>query len=361
MSTTILVSTRKGLITLDEEKGSWNISNSYFDGIPVTIAYEDPRNGAWWVGVDHGHWGVKLHRSEDRGKNWIEVNAPSYPEGSEIKDGDKAVTKYLWSIHHGGWSNPEKLYIGTIPGGLFETRDYGETWTLNEGLWNHPSRPDHWFGGGFDYPGIHSINIDPSNEKKIQVGVSCAGVFESVDGGKTWMGKNKGLLAEFLPDPESEFGHDPHLLVRANSDSDVLWQQNHCGIFRSIDDGGHWDLVSKKGDVTHFGFAIAVADDNPNQAWVAPAVADEKRIAVDRSLCISRTDDGGKTWKELRNGLPQNFAYDIVYRHALANEGDTLVFGTTTGNLFISHNRGDSWDTLSNYLPMIHAVTFAVK
>ncbi|MCB0598286.1 MAG: hypothetical protein KDD28_29700, partial [Phaeodactylibacter sp.] len=139
----------------------------------------------------------------------------------------------------------------------------------------------------------------------------------------------------------------------------VLWQQNHCGIFVSNDGGANWLDVSEPEGPARFGFAVAVAEDDPQQAWVAPAVSDEIRTAVGHALCICRTDDGGKTWKASRKGLPQEFCYDIVYRHALAAAGEDVVFGTTTGNVFFSRDRGDSWEVLSHYLPMVHAVAFA--
>jgi ligand-binding sensor domain-containing protein len=358
MENIMLVSTRKGLVIAEKKVNSWTILESHFDAIPVTFSYEDPRNGHWWVALDHGHWGIKLHKSEDKGKSWSKMTVPMYPENAEIKKGIKASTSFIWSINQGGLNYPDRMYIGTIPGGLFISNDYGESWKLCEGLWNHHSREKNWFGGGFDHPGIHSINIDPRNEETIQIGISCAGVFESSDSGQHWIAKNKGLIAEFLPDPNAEYGHDPHLLIRSNTNPDILWQQNHCGIFISENNGEQWNKVSQENGPAHFGFAIAVDEKNPLKAWVAPAVSDEHRIAVEKSLCISRTDDGGKTWRALRNGLPQNFAFDIVYRHAMQKSSDTLVFGTTTGNLYVSEDEGESWETLSQNLPMIHAISF---
>jgi hypothetical protein len=35
-----------------------------------------------------------------------------------------------------------------------------------------------------------------------------------------------------------------------------------------------------------------------------------------------------------------------------------VAFGTTTGNLFFSRDRGESWEVINNYLPMIHSVQF---
>lgn len=360
MKSTLLLGTRKGLIVCREKSGNWKIENVHFDGVPVSIAYEDERNGAWWACLDHGHWGVKLHRSFDRGANWEEVAAPAYPEGTTIKEDVPATSRYLWAVQHGGQSSPERLWIGTEPGGLFRSDDGGNSFHLVESLWNHPSRVEgKWFGGGRDYAGIHSILVDPRNENRLLIGVSCAGVFETTDGGQSWQARNKGLRADFLPDPHAEFGHDPHLLVAAPSDPDVLWQQNHCGIFRSTDGAATWDDVTEKDGPANFGFAIAVAEDDPRQAWVAPGISDMTRIAVGKALCICRTDDGGMTWRAFRKGLPQEFCFDIVYRHALAASGDQVVFGTTTGNLFLSGDRGESWQAVSNYLPMVYSVQFA--
>jgi len=355
---TILLGTRKGLIAYHKSNGRWTVENLSFEGQPVSIAYSDPRNGTWWACLDHGHWGVKLHRSTDRGGSWEEVPAPAYPEGEEVKDGVPAATRYIWAMSHGGKHYLSKLWLGTDPGGLFMSEDGGNSFRLVESLWQHPSRKTGWMGGGRDQPGIHSIVVDPRNEDHVHIGISCAGVFETTDGGRSWEVRNKGLRADFLPDPSSDIGHDPHILVAAPTDPDTLWQQNHCGIFRSINGGLKWEEVSQPEGPARFGFAIAVADDNPDQAWVAPADSDMVRTAIKGALCICRTDDGGKNWKDLRKGLPQENCFDIVYRHALASSGDTVVFGTTTGNLFISPDRGESWQTLNNYLPMIYSVQF---
>ncbi len=357
---TILLGTRKGFIAYRKTDNAWVLENFSFEGIPVSIAYADARNNTWWACLDHGHWGVKLHRSFDRGKTWQEMSAPAYPEGEEIKDGVPASTKYIWAMQDGGISHPHRLWLGTDPGGLFCSEDGGTSFALNTSLWNHPTRKAGWFGGGRDNPGIHSIVLDPRDANHIFIGISCAGVFESVDGGISWIIRNKGLKAEFLPDPNQETGHDPHLLIASPSNPDILWQQNHCGIFRSTDAGQQWHEISEKEGPANFGFAIAVAEDNPDQAWVAPATSDGNRIAIDGALCICRTDDGGKTWRQQRNGLPQSNCYDIVYRHALASSGDDLAFGTTTGNLFFSEDRGETWQVISNYLPMIHSVMFVV-
>ena len=201
--------------------------------------------------------------------------------------------------------------------------------------------------------------VDPRREQHVFVGISVAGVFETEDSGMSWEVRNKGLRADFLPNPYAEIGHDPHILVAAPSNPDVLWQQNHCGIFRSTDGAKTWQDISQPNGPARFGFGITVAEDNPDQAWVCPANSDTTRTAIQGALCICRTDDGGKTWATLRKGLPQENCFDIVYRHALASSGDAVAFGSTTGNLFFSPDRGESWQALNNYLPMVYSLQFA--
>ncbi|MEL6670895.1 MAG: glycosyl hydrolase [Bacteroidota bacterium] len=355
----LLLSTRKGLITYQRSAQGWRYEGVHFLGIPVTLTHIDRRNGHWWACLDHGHWGCKLHVSRDEGKHWEEVTAPQYPAGLEMKKDTPAALRYLWAFAEGGAAEPDMLYVGTEPGGLFRSKDGGQNFELVESLWQHPSREDHWFGGGRDYAGIHSIVVDPHDAQHLYIGISCAGVFESTDAGENWAVRNQGLRADFLPDPFTEVGHDPHLLLNCPSQPEVMWQQNHCGIFKSTDGAKNWQDVTDREGPAKFGFTIAVADDNPDMAWVVPGISDEIRVAVDQALTVCRTDDGGQSWRDFRQGLPQEACFDIVYRHALDVASQTLVFGTTTGNVFYSNDLGESWELLSHTLPMVYAVHLA--
>ncbi len=351
----IILGTHKGLLLTD---CNGRVKQEFFPGVPVPYAMRDPRTNVMWAGLDHGHWGQKLHRSDDEGQTWSEVPAPTYPEGEEITPGKPATLSYIWCIVPGGNDEPQRLYIGTEPGGLFRSDDYGETFQLVEGLWQHPSRFEHWFGGGRDLPGLCSIVVDPRDSQHIYAGVSVGGVFETTDGGETWEARNKGSIACYMPDPHVEVGQDPHFMIASPSNPDVLWQQNHCGVFRSTDGAQSWEEISQKDASVYFGFAIATDAKDSNVAWVIPAISDEIRMAVNRALAVCRTDDGGKTWQQFRTGLPQENCYDLVFRHALDVRGDTLAFGTTTGNLYLSENRGESWRCLGNDYPPINSVRF---
>lgn len=355
----LLISTRKGLVTYSKNSsGKWKYENVHFLGLPVSMAYADKANGTWWACLDHGHWGSKLHKSSDEGITWDEIDAPKYPEGEEVREGVPASVNYLWALTSVGNGNGRTLFLGTEPGGLFKSENDGESFELMRGLWDHPTRKEQWFGGGRDHPGIHSIIIDPNNNDHMYIAISCAGVFETVDGGNSWHPKNKGLKADFLPNPDSEIGQDPHLLVACESNTKVMWQQNHCGIFRTTDGGNNWKDISDKTGEANFGFAIAADAQHEGMAWVVPAISDEIRVAMDNSLCVCRTENGGRSWETFRKGLPQGQSFDITYRHALDQDEETLAFGTTTGNLYLSNDYGESWSSLNHNLPMVHCVDF---
>ena len=359
----LLVGTRKGLLIMSRNgaaNSEWQVESAHFEAIPVVYAFRDPRTDIIWASLDHGHWGGKLHRSRDGGASWEEVEAPKYPEGDSVPPDFSvpAKTNYIWLVEPGGVDERNRLYLGTDPGGLFVSDDGGDSFQLVDTLWRHPSNT-HWFGAGRDHPGTVAIQVDPRDSRHLTIGISVGGVYVSRDGGESWEARNRGLYADYLPDPLHEHGHDPHIILASPSNPDVLWQQNHCGIFRSENGGIQWrDISDKNGGPAGFGFALAVDDEDERVAWVAPAVSAEYRVPVDRQLVICRTEDGGESWQDLRSGLPQEHCYDLVFRHALDKNGDTLAFGTTAGNFYVSDDRGDNWRCLTHNLAVVYSVRF---
>lgn len=393
MPTMLILGTRKGTVVFDFDNQHWTPRPIAHAGMPVCYAARDPRDGTLWASLDHGHWGPKLSRSRDGGHTWENAPPIKYPQGAryivkylptedfdpeaptaEPEYQDATVYK-VWNISFGTSDQPGRLYAGTIPGGLFVSDDGGDSWALNRPLWNHESRggdlfagnaasQNHWQGtpASIDYgifePGIHSIVVDPRDASHMYVAVSTAGVIETTDGGNTWSGRNTGMLMDYLPNPESEWGHDPHFVTGCPGQPNHLWQQNHCGIFYSDNGAQSWRKVSQPKAGVHFGFPIAVDANDGRTAWVVPARADTERMAIDGGLCVARTSDGGESWQLFRQGLPQQDAYDIVLRHSLDVAGDYLCFGSTTGNAYISSDRGETWHCLGNNFPPIYSVRF---
>jgi hypothetical protein len=370
MSDRIYVATRKGLFTVDRGAAKWSISRAAFVGDNVTLVMQDPRNGDLIAALNHGHFGIKVHRSRDGGETWPEIGTPQYPPMPEGyvpkphpftgKPIDWAL-KLIWGLAPGGADQPGVLWCGTMPGGLFRSENGGESWELNRPLWDDPQR-ENWGPNGAEHPGIHSICVNPRDSGHVSVGVSTGGVWITRDSGKTWKITGRGMRADYFP-PEQMYdpiSQDVHCLVQCAANPDVFWVQHHNGIFRSTDAAGSWsEITDVKPSV--FGFAVAVHPHDPETAWFVPSTKDERRCPTDGRVVVNRTRDGGKTFQTLREGLPQVHAYDLVYRHGLDidGSGDRLAFGSTTGSVWVSENGGDSWQTVSSNLPPIYAVRFA--
>ena len=358
------VSTRKGLFSWVRVSGGWKIERLSFVGDSLSMAFFDRRDGALYGALYLGHFGVKMRRSVDLGAHWDEIAAPAFPSQPEgqadvLPDGRPWPwrVEQVWSLEAAAGGG---LWCGTIGGGLFRSSNGGRSWSLARGLWDHPGRKQ-WFGGGAEWPGIHSICVDPRDARRLSVAVSCGGVWHSTDDGQSWELGADGMFAEFMP-PERRNDpgiQDAHRLVRSAADPQRLWCQHHNGVFRSDDGGRRWQVIDNVPPAV-FGFAVAVDPRDGDTAWLVPAAKDQTRVPVDGRVVVSRTRDGGKTWQMLTDGLPQEHAYDITLRHALDvdGSGQRLAFGSTTGSLWVSEDAGDRWTCLSTHLPPIYAVRF---
>ena len=364
---TAQVATRKGLFTVERRASGWAITGLAFagDNVPMVLA----RGETVLAALGHGHFGVKVHRSSDGGRSYQEVASPAYPprpEGTEDRDPIRGTTiewntEMVWELAAGGADRPGRVWAGTLPGGLFRSEDGGDSWQLMRSLWDRPERKQ-WSGGGADLPGIHSVVVDPRDSRHVALGVSTGGVWITGDDGETWQLGGKGLRAEYLP-PENAgelVRQDVHRVVTCAAQPDVLWLQHHNGIFRSEDFGLTWKEITNVAP-SAFGFAVAAHPRRPGTAWFIPAIKDEKRIPAEGRLIVNRTDDGGRSFTALGRGLPQSWAYDLVFRHCLDidGSGERLLFGSTTGNLYASDDGGESWQTVSNHLPPIYCVRFS--
>jgi hypothetical protein len=360
----LLVGTRKGLFVLQQQGTNWHVQSTHFLGEPVSYALATPQG--WFAALRLGHFGVKLHRSQDAGKSWQEVAAPAFPpkpsEGPLKDDPTPWAVDMIWTLSHSPAQNgqAQTLWAGCIPAGLFRSTDAGDSWQLVESLWQVPGRTE-WFGGGYDQAGIHSVLVDPRDARHITVAISCAGVWQSHDAGNTWQATCKGLEADYMPPERREdpAGQDPHCVVHCDAQPDVLWMQHHGGLYRSANAGHTWQRLPKPAP-SDFGFAIAAHPTDPQRAWVVPAQADAQRIPVGARMVVNETRDAGQSFTTHTSGLPIFASYHLVYRHGLAITPDAkhLAMGSTTGGLWTSEAEGASWRKAEVDLPPIASVCF---
>jgi hypothetical protein len=205
---------------------------------------------------------------------------------------------------------------------------------------------------------LHTIILDPVNPNRMYIAISAAGAFRTDDGGKSWLPINRGLLSQYIPDPNAEVGHCVHKIAMHPSRPDVLFMQKHWDVMRSDNAGDNWHEVS--GNLpTDFGFVVDVHAHEPETVYVLPIKSDSEHYPPDGKLRVYRSRSGGNEWEALTKGLPQENCYVNVLRDAMAVDSlDTcgVYFGTTGGQVYASANAGDSWEPIVRDLPAVLSV-----
>jgi photosystem II stability/assembly factor-like uncharacterized protein len=347
----ILVGTKKGAFILESDKRrrSWSLRGPFCDNWPINHIVGDPETGTLYAGGGNEWFGPAVWTSTDLGESWTHSSEGlAYPEG-------ETPVKTVWSVA----PRNGRIYSGVEPAGLFASDDKGASWSQVKGLRDHPTR-QNWQPGGIGLV-LHSIVPHQSDHNQLWVGISAVGVFHTADGGETWTTRNQGTRCDFLPEDQRypEYGQCVHCVVAAPGMPDRLYQQNHCGMYRSDDGGKSWVSI-EDGLPSSFGFPAAAHPRDPGTLFLLPLNGDIKgRYVPDGAAAVYRTRDSGKSWQAMREGLPQKNAFIGVMRQAMATDRldpAGVYFGSSSGSLFASPDEGESWTCIAEHLPAISSV-----
>ena len=348
----LLIGTRKGafIATSDDTRQEWNLRGPFLKGTEVNHLTGLPATRTLVAAAKNAWWGPVIRFSDDLGVSWREPSAPlKFAEGRDLS------VERIWVVKAPP-QHPRRLYAGVDPGALFVSQDGGQTWREIEALTNHPTRA-RWFPGAGGLM-VHSLAFSPTLPDRLTAGVSAAGAFRTDDGGATWTAKNTGVRADFLPDKFPEVGQCVHHLEAHPGDPDVLYQQNHCGVYRTEDGGDSWIDISE-GLPSRFGFPIGVQPSDGNTIFVIPEEGAEARMTPNGAFGIYRSRDRGATWQLLTGGLPQRNAYMNVMRMAMALDSEKsagVYVGTQGGQIMASRDGGDHWALIFNWLPPVYSL-----
>jgi len=363
-SVRVLVGTRKGAFVIESDgaRKNWKVSEPHFAGWEVFHLKGSPLDpNTIYASQTSGWFGQKIQKSEDGGKTWEPVGSEFLydgPTGNHMwYDGTQHPWEFkrIWHLEP-SIVDPAIVYAGAEDAAMFRTTDGGKSWHEMAGLRNHPSGPKWQPGAGG--MGLHTILQDPKNPQRLFIAISAAGTFRSDDGGESWKPINKGLVSNFMPEPEAEVGHCVHRIAFHPSNTNVLFMQKHWDVMRSDDAGENWYEVS--GNLpTDFGFPIDVHAHDPQTIYVVPIKSDSEHFPPDGKLRVYRSKSGGNEWEALTKGLPQEDCYVNVLRDAMAvDQLDKcgVYFGTTGGQVYASADGGDSWDAIVRDLPAVLSV-----
>jgi photosystem II stability/assembly factor-like uncharacterized protein len=384
----VLVGTRKGafVLTADGKRQKWEVSGPHFAGWEIYHmkgSVADPNR--IYASQSSGWFGQIIQRSSDGGKTWEQPGTKpgeptTTPDGMPMAESNKfvydtdptggnALTTHQWydgtqhpwefkRVWHlePSFDDPDTVYAGVEDAALFRTTDGGKNWQELSGLRGHGTGPKWQPGAGGMC--LHSILLDPKNPKRIFIAISAAGAFRTDDGGKSWKPINRGLVSQYIPDPNAEVGHCVHHIALHPTRPDVLFMQKHWDVMRSDDAGDSWHEVS--GNLpTDFGFVVDVHAHEPETIYVVPIKSDSEHYPPDGKLRVFRSRSGGNEWEALTKGLPQKDCYVNVLRDAMAVDAlDScgIYFGTTGGQVYCSPDGGDNWAPIVRDLPAVLSV-----
>ena len=356
--TLVMVGTRKGLWigVSDAARQQWSFTGPHFDMEEVYSCLIDTRGGATrlLVGASSSWLGPQVWRSDDLGASWQET-----PNGAvRFPDGAGATVARVWQLTPG--AEDEVVYAGTEPAAVFRSTDRGETFALEQALWDHPHRPQ--WNAGFGGQAFHTVLPHPGDPHSVTAALSTGGVYRTTDGGTSWEPRNRGIRADFLPEGEQypEFGQCVHKITRHPSRPERLYLQNHGGVYRSDDEGGTWTSIGD-GLPADFGFPIVVHPHDPDTVFVFPINGGDRRYPPQAKARVWRSRDAGETWEELDDGLPDAF-FVAVMRDAMCVDDHAtagLYFGARNGSVWASVDEGGSWGQIVSDLPDVMVVRAA--
>ena len=363
-SVRVLVGTKKGAFVLssDESRKSWKVDGPHFAGWEIYHLKGSPADpDRLYASQSSGWFGQVLQRSNDGGKTWEAAGNEFKYEGTPGThvwyDGSPHPWEFkrVWHLEP-SLKDPDMVYAGVEDAAFFKSTDGAKTWTEMPGLRTHES------AGGWA-PGagglcLHTILIDPSNNDRMFIAISAAGVFRTDDAGKTWRPANHGLKSNTIPDQDAEVGHCVHRIAMHPSRPQTLFMQKHWDVMRTDDGAESWTEIS--GNLpTDFGFVVDVHAHEPNTVYVLPITSDSHHFVPDGKLRVYRSRSGGNEWEALTKGLPQKDCYVNVLRDAMAVDSlDScgVYFGTSGGQVYASADAGDSWGAIVRDLPPVLSV-----
>ncbi|MDA4128398.1 MAG: hypothetical protein OK422_02915 [Thaumarchaeota archaeon] len=351
------------LLSSTSSRKSWTKSSSFLRGESVNnFAYSTEDDRIYAATLTEG-----VFVSKDLGKTWKSVS-----RGLNVRK--------TWTVAVDP-KDPNVLYAGTHYGHLFRSTDAGEEWEEVTGLHTAPKRSEWGIDWAFGTTGlcIHTVRVDPKNGKRLYIIASGKGPYRSEDGGKSWSLLQDGVMqacpvgaGSQAPDiPSSKKARElrehlntvhscTHKLVISQTDTNKVYQQNHCGVYSSANGGKSWTDRSPANALRH-GFPIALVEGGAEGLYVVPAfqgICKTHNSCIKKELAVYRSGDGGNTWEKLTDGLPKN-VHTCVLRDGMSTDGldqAGLYFGTTTGEVYSSSDGGDSWSSLAKGVGRVQGV-----
>jgi photosystem II stability/assembly factor-like uncharacterized protein len=246
-----------------------------------------------------------------------------------------------------------QLFVGTEPGHLFRSTDYGESWEEVPSLRSVPGIEKWTFPAPPHQGHVKCVTFHPRDPRTFFVSVEQGGLYKTTDDGQTWQ--------EFdsFVEPDDEVYKDVHRTVLHPDNPDVMYITSGEGFYCSRDAGKTWEHVTTRRSRIGYPDQLIFSPIDSNVMFISGS---EQSPGVWRTThwanaAVGRSRDAGRTWEIVNNGLPDNMRANIeaMTLHAQP-DGYSLFIATTDGDIFESNDEADSWTQIASGLAPISKV-----
>ena len=258
-----------------------------------------------------------VFRTDDGGRTWRRL--VSYPTGYA----------HSVAVHP---ANPDLLFVGSEPAAVFRSQDGGESWEECLGFREVPEASEWDFHSATRLSHVRDLRMAPHDPDWLYAGIEVGGVVRSRDGGRSW---------RQLP------GTDPdvHSLSFSPARPTTVYAATATGPYRSDDAGDSWEPIHD-GLELRYTVPILPSPDDPERVLVAVG----NNAGRGRARAYLSTN-AGREWRRVESLGTED---DMVIAFAWDPVDSRLVYaGTDGGKLFVSADRGDSWEPMAVSLPSV--------
>jgi photosystem II stability/assembly factor-like uncharacterized protein len=324
----LLLATREGLY-LAHRDGSLTPLREQADFMALAEAPSNP--AVYYAATTDG----RVFCSSDSARTWEPVGAiPGFEELSCLAVDPR---------------DPNCLWAGMEPSALFRSEDGGRTWREDPAI-RRMSEANGWSVPWSDAKGhVRALSIDPNDPRRLCLAIEVGGVVRTEDGGATWENVHGGI-------------HDDVHTVAVNPrNGAVVYAATRHGFGRSDDHGRSWQRID---GFEGQGYArpLAVNPERPDQIFTAAATVGPggfHRPGVGAECGIFRSDDGGRTWTHLTNGLPAHFQPYVDAIGINPARPVHVALADTEGHVYESGDGGESWRPTAQAPPVRRLLVLA--